>query len=126
MQQEYLFVLHSELPEKEQNLVSSKIQPVANVYFEPFFSRIEHYFGDELWNKIPADDQPRIHLFLGYAGWGEGQLEKEMEQGSWIVHPARAGIVFHPEPEQGWKDALRAKGGIYKYFIESGQNPALN
>lgn len=124
VQQEYLFVLHSELPDRA--LEPGKIQAVSNVYFEPFFNRIEHFFQDDQWQNIPADDRPSIHLFLGYAGWGAGQLEKEMEQGSWIIHPARDSIVFHPEPDLGWRDALRAKGGIYKYFAESNQNPALN
>ena len=33
-------------------------------------------------------------FFVGYAGWGAGQLESEMETGSWVTTPADAGQIF--------------------------------
>jgi len=35
--------------------------------------------------------------FVGYAGWGAGQIEKELEEGSWTITPADADVVFTPE-----------------------------
>lgn len=125
VQQEYLFVLHSDMPESHSSS-ESIMQPVPGVTFEPAFSHVEYLFQTESWAGIPADDRPRIHLFLGYSGWAPGQLEKEMRMGSWMIHPATPRIVFHPNPEQGWKDALREKGGIYRVFAETDQNPTLN
>ncbi len=124
VQQEYLFVLHSELPDQDKS--DSSLEPVAGIIFEPSFKNLEKYFEEESWNSIPIDDRPQIHLFLGYSGWAPGQLEKEMESGSWIYHRAAPKIVFHENPEKGWKDALREKGGIYKIFADSNQNPNLN
>lgn len=123
VQQEYLFVLHSELPEGPSPTAQS---PVPGVYFEPAFGHIEHYFNDHVWDTMPPDDRPHIHLFLGYSGWAPGQLERELEQGSWMTVEANSRIVFHRNPEQGWKEALREKGGIYKVFAESNQHPGLN
>ena len=125
VQQEYLFVLHSDMPESHSSS-ESIMQPVPGVTFEPAFSHVEYLFQTESWAGIPADDRPRIHLFLGYSGWAPGQLEKEMRMGSWMIHPATLGVGFHPNPEQGWKDALREKGGIYRVFAETDQNPTLN
>ncbi len=125
VQQEYLFVLHSDLPDQTE-VSSTRLRTIDNVYFEPSFQKLERYFDDETWDRIPADDRPHIHLFLGYSGWAPGQLEKEMNHGSWIIHPASHRIVFHSNPEIGWKDALRAKGGIYQFFADSEQNPSLN
>lgn len=125
VEQEYLFVLHAELPDDEKPSESS-IEPAPGIIFEPFFKRIEKYFDIDFWNSIPADDRPAIHLFLGYSGWAPGQLEKEMKTGSWIIHPASSRIVFHHDPEAGWKNALREKGGIYKVFADSDQEPSLN
>ncbi|HMW61271.1 MAG TPA: YqgE/AlgH family protein, partial [Leptospiraceae bacterium] len=88
--------------------------------------RIENYFNEENWNAIPADDRPRIHLYLGYSGWAPGQLEQEMDRGSWIIHPASAKIVFHENPEEGWANALRDKGGIYRVFADTNPDPGLN
>ncbi len=125
VQQEYLFVLHSEMP-ATHSPGDNTMQPVPGVIFEPAFSHVESLFETETWEKIPADDRPSIHLFLGYSGWAPGQLEKEMHMGSWMIHPATPKIVFHEDPEQGWKNALREKGGIYRVFAESDQNPTLN
>lgn len=41
-------------------------------------------------------------LALGYAGWGAGQLEAEMEAGSWISVPATRQLVFETENELKW------------------------
>jgi len=124
VQQEYLFVLHSDLPEMQAS--EHRSSPVPGVYFEPAFRKLEEYFQDDSWEKIPADDRPRIHLFLGYSGWAPGQLEREMDRGSWITHPASAKIVFHENPEEGWKNALREKGGIYRVFADTNPDPGLN
>ena len=125
VQQEYLFVLHSEMPKGHQSSTSA-IQPVEGVSFEPSFSHLEKYFDSSYWNSIPADDQPQMHLYLGYSGWAPGQLEQELQVGSWIFHPAHPKIIFHSQPDKGWREALRAKGGIYKIFANSQQDPSLN
>ncbi len=125
VQQEYLFVLHSDLPDSESGSEYRTI-PVKGVNFEPAFRRVEKYFQEEHWNSIPADDRPRIHLYLGYSGWAPGQLEREMDRGSWIIHPASAKIVFHENPEEGWSNALREKGGIYRVFADTHPDPGLN
>lgn len=126
VQQNYLFSLHSPLVKKSTKSPYS-LEIIKNeVYFEPDFKEIEPYFTPENLEIIPLDDRPQIHLFLGYSGWAPGQLESEMKQGSWIIHPASQKIVFHPNPEQGWKDALREKGGIFRVFVDSQQKPHLN
>ena len=109
VQQEYLFVLHSELPDRA--LEPGKIQAVSNVYFEPFFNRIEHFFQDDQWQNIPADDRPSIHLFLGYAGWGAGQLEAELAADAWHVTDIEDSILFDLAPESRWA-ATMARDGI--------------
>jgi putative transcriptional regulator len=49
-------------------------------------------------------------LLLGYAGWGAGQLEAEMEQNSWISVPATPELVFHEEPDELWSLAAGSLG----------------
>jgi putative transcriptional regulator len=124
VQQEFLFAIHSPLLDKP--ISSTAMEVIPKVYFEPGFRNLENYFKDEYWNQLPLDDRPRIHLYVGYSGWGPGQLEREIREGSWILHPATEKIVFHPNPDEGWKDALRQKGGIYKIFADTNQDPFLN
>ncbi len=54
-----------------------------------------------------------IHLCFGYAGWGQGQLEREFLDGSWYIHPATASQVFYTKPERLWGSLLREMGGKY-------------
>lgn len=47
---------------------------------------------------------------LGYAGWGDGQLEFEMRQNAWLSVPADEGILFESALPQRWEKALSKLG----------------
>jgi putative transcriptional regulator len=44
-----------------------------------------------------------VRVYLGYAGWGAGQLEAETQQGVWHVLEAEADIVFDADPASLWQ-----------------------
>jgi putative transcriptional regulator len=82
---------------------------------------------------LPAEVDPdelgdlrRARVFAGYAGWGPGQLEDELEEGSWIVEPALPDDVFAAEPDDLWSDVLRRKGGPYVVLSLMPPDPSLN
>lgn len=49
-------------------------------------------------------------ITLGYAGWGKGQIEKEMEQNSWLNVTADNDIIFHTPTEKRWESAAMKLG----------------
>lgn len=49
-------------------------------------------------------------IALGYAGWGEGQLEAEIAANSWLTVPADKNIIFSTPLEQRWTAAAQALG----------------
>jgi putative transcriptional regulator len=49
-------------------------------------------------NALFAKSELNCRVFSGYAGWGESQLENELEAGGWFVLPARTAVVF-ADPE---------------------------
>lgn len=49
-------------------------------------------------------------LALGYAGWAAGQLEAEMESGSWIVVSATKQLLFNTDNEAKWSLAISSLG----------------
>lgn len=49
-------------------------------------------------------------LALGYAGWGPGQLENEIKRNGWLTADAAKDLVFAPNDDDKWQDALKALG----------------
>jgi putative transcriptional regulator len=68
----------------------------------------------------------RARVFAGYAGWGPGQLDSELDEGSWIVEPAVPDDVFTNEPDELWSDVLRRKGGPFGVLSLMPPEPSLN
>jgi putative AlgH/UPF0301 family transcriptional regulator len=48
-----------------------------------------------------------FHAYVGYAGWGAGQLEHEVDLGAWHIMPADAATVFHSDPDSVWPRLIR-------------------
>ncbi len=48
-----------------------------------------------------------MRFFAGYSGWGEGQLEGELQTGSWLTAPADVEHVFPPRADELWDDVFR-------------------
>lgn len=60
---------------------------------------------------IAENHGPRHYLVaLGYAGWGAGQLEREIAQNTWLSGPATREIVFHTPMEARWSAAAGVLG----------------
>ena len=68
----------------------------------------------------------RTRIFAGHAGWGPGQLDSEMDEGSWIVEPALVDDVFTDDPEGLWSTVLRRRGGEWRLLATMPQDPSLN
>lgn len=57
--------------------------------------------NDELF-EAPSDSST-VRFFIGYSGWGPGQLDGELLRGSWHVVPGSGDQVFSREPESLWQ-----------------------
>lgn len=51
-----------------------------------------------------------FHLCLGYAGWGPGQLDRELEEGSWVYVDAAAELIFDTSVGDRYDQALARLG----------------
>ena len=71
-------------------------------------------------------DLSKIRFFLGYSGWSEGQLNDEMKEKTWLSVSATQKLVFHPYPDEIWKDSLKHLGGDYEMMINFPIDPQLN
>jgi putative transcriptional regulator len=82
---------------------------------------------------LPAEVEPatigeltRARVYVGYAGWGPGQLDAELEEGSWIVEPALPDDVFTDDPDGLWSGVLRRKGGPFGLLAAMPPDPSRN
>jgi len=69
------------------------------------------YMGDEvalLQRVLKRKGAEReVRLYAGHAGWAPGQLEAEIENGSWFATSAAPEYIFHEKPEAVWDELVR-------------------
>ena len=73
-----------------------------------------------------ASRTTRRRVFAGYAGWGAGQLEDELDRDDWILEPSLPDDAFTEAPGELWADVLRRKGGIYELVARIPEDPSVN
>jgi putative transcriptional regulator len=71
------------------------------------------------------DTARAVRVFAGYAGWGPGQLERELEEDAWLVLPALASDAF-TEPDALWTDVVRRLGRDHAFLSTMPVDPGLN
>jgi len=82
------------------NLALSELEVLPGVYFAAQRENLE---------KLVGELDHAYRLFVGHSGWGGGQLERELEEGSWFTLPASAEYVFYDGGDL-WKRVSQAIG----------------
>ncbi|MCU1392724.1 MAG: hypothetical protein JWM34_1152 [Ilumatobacteraceae bacterium] len=78
------------------------------------FVELDRGLGTVDLGQMPTDITDGLQdfrLFRGYAGWGPGQLDGELDEGSWLVVRADPADIFCPHPQGLWRNVLRRSGG---------------
>jgi putative transcriptional regulator len=78
--------------------------------------------SNALGQKAPA----AICAFVGYAGWGAGQLEAEMKQKAWLVQKPNPSVVKLDRLPRLWFDIMSSLGPWYKMLAAAPDDPSLN
>ena len=78
-----------------------------------------------LKDKLITSDE--VMFFAGYSGWDYGQLDKELEQNSWLVtNTYSPDILFADGEENLWKDIVKGLGPKYAHIANFPENPMWN
>jgi putative transcriptional regulator len=67
-----------------------------------------------------------LRVYAGYAGWGPGQLESELDEEGWIVEPADREDLFSENADGLWSSVLRRKGGHFALVARMPVDPSVN
>ena len=88
--------------------------------------KLNHNVNLDEANERVVDDPGAIRAFVGYAGWGAGQLEAEMKQNAWILQkPSREALEPEKLPKL-WFDIMRGLGPWFKMLSAAPDDPSLN
>lgn len=68
----------------------------------------------------------RVRFFVGYSGWGGGQLDAEVDEGTWIVLDGTPDLVFADGTDALWRQVLRQLGGEYALLSTFPDDPRMN
>jgi putative transcriptional regulator len=123
------------MPEEERVHEGGPVQPEAVIVLADFSDATlaASVAFDEVGILDPDADASRldegvcaIRAYGGYAGWGEGQLEREIAEEAWIdATPARED-VFGDDPGGLWSRVLDRKGGTWRLIARMPENPSVN
>ena len=76
--------------------------------------------------KTGNPNPDKIRFYIGYSGWGIGQLDDEIKEKTWLTVEANRKLVFDTQHDQVWKESLRELGGDYEMMINFPIDPQLN
>ncbi len=63
---------------------------------------------------------------MGYSGWAPGQLENEMQTGSWLTLPADSTTMFEKDHSRLWSNILRSLGTDLAMYADMPPDPGMN
>lgn len=116
VEQDNLYFIHN-IPE----LIPNSIEISNGIYWGGDFESTKRLINS---GQIKKDN---IRFFLGYTGWDEQQLEKEMEASTWII--ARNNYenkIISKSAADFWKEQIMEIGGEYLIWSNAPENPYLN
>ena len=88
--------------------------------------KLNHNVDLDEANKQIGKSPGSIRAFIGYAGWGAGQLEAEMKQNAWVIRkPDRATMKLDRLPRL-WFDIMSGLGPWFKLLAAAPDDPSLN
>jgi len=83
------------------------------------------FVADLIENRMV--DPAQVKFFVGYAGWGNGQLDEELRAKSWVVGNENTGFVFDDVScNEAWKNKMDKMGDKYSVWANFPQNPSMN
>jgi putative transcriptional regulator len=115
--------------------VGGPVQPQAVVVLAEFVDPADAevvvvgnvgFLPGEIDDASDVGELRRARVFAGYAGWGPGQLEAELEDGSWVVVPAAPADIFTADPRGLWSEVLRREGGGLAVLAMLPDDPRVN
>ena len=88
----------------------AKLRDSYHIFSDIYVSADRKVIQRIINRKVSGEE---FHVYVGYAGWAPGQLEKEVLKGGWHILPADAEAVFSKKPSNIWQEFIRKKSLLW-------------
>lgn len=105
---------------KRPDLIEGGMEIMDGIFWGGDFEIVINLLRDK------AIKQTEIRFFIGYSGWGDGQLQQELATKNWITRNCTQRLVFYKNTDFLWKEALHDLGGEYAQMMNYPTDPQLN
>lgn len=98
------------------------------VGWQPQEDGLRLHFGiePERASQLVAEEGVQIRGFLGYSGWGGGQLENELNQNTWIITDVPADLLTCAPGGEMWRSVLGGLGQEWRLFADEPEDASDN
>lgn len=101
-------------------LIPESILVAPNLYWGGDYEQVRSLLNI---GKIQEND---IRFFIGYSGWGAGQLDHEMKRNAWMISETDGDFILKTPVKEFWRSVLKKMGGKYKAISNYPTDPRLN
>ena len=102
------------------DILDNSVKVSKGIYWGGDFEKLKFLIKSGL---VTPDN---IRFFLGYSGWSVGQLEAEMEIGSWVIANMDPNYIFKLSPKKLWEEILKNMGSVYSVISQVPDSNNLN
>lgn len=119
-----------QIPVYEGGPVERKSLIVARIHWHEERAVFRSLGEEELPSPSGQEDHEELRAFTGYAGWSAGQLEREIEERSWIILPPTVDLLLPVETaEEGvarWRAIMKKLGPWYHLMAQAPDELGMN
>ena len=114
VEQNQLYYLHNNAE------VEDALQIVPGIYWGGDFSKLTRLLQE---GKIQPGE---VRFFAGYSGWDAGQLDRELDENSWMVGDITPARFFEIPNDNLWEASMSGLGGRYRIWANFPKDPIMN
>lgn len=106
---------------KVPDLIPKSVEIASGIYWGGNFEAVKELIEEELIT------QEEIKFFLGYSGWENEQLVKELNARNWVlIEKEDESDIINHQPGTYWKDKMLQLGSSYAIWSNAPENPSSN
>lgn len=101
-------------------ILNESVHVIDDIYWGGNFNQLKALVEQ---NLVELND---IKFFVGYSGWSPGQLEAEIQMGSWVIDDMDPNYLLKISDKKLWKSSMQNKSDSYGIIAEMRNSISLN